>query len=400
MEIKLSLFLLLSLTLGNATAQENEPLLRSKADQLFDKSDHNSDGVVTKDEFKRPLLFILIDKNHDNVITREEAKAYYEKKESRRNSLMRKLLAPNLDKLNIKIHLDIPYKKIGGEKTADLSLDIYCPPSTKKVPVMVYVHGGAWKKGDKYSTGNKVPFFTGEDFIFISINYRLLPYGRHPNNVQDVADALSFVHDHISEYGGDPDSIFLMGHSAGAHLVALAATDGRKLKNSGKNLSIIKGVIELDTAALHIPKLMEINPRFYKPLFGDDPAVLKDMSPFFHVAPSKRIPPFLLIHAGNKSTNMQQADNFAAILLKAGTRVEVFAASDKTHGSLNRELGTDGDKPTLKIMDFIESIMKKEASPEKSLPADANRSKLDGLSNETDAKIKKSSVNNNSPLKK
>ena len=89
---------------------------------------------------------------------------------------------------------------------------------------MVYVHGGGWKRGDKSRVGEKVEFFTGRGWVFVSVNYRLLPEGAHPANVNDVARALAWVHDHATDYGGDPDRLFLMGHSAGAHLAALVAT--------------------------------------------------------------------------------------------------------------------------------------------------------------------------------
>ena len=103
-------------------------------------------------------------------------------------------------------------------------LDIYHPKKTKDAPVMVYIHGGGWRRGDKDRVGEKAVFFNSKGWVFISANYRLLPEGRHPNNVDDVAKAIAWTHDNIKKYGGDPEEIFIMGHSAGAHLAALVVT--------------------------------------------------------------------------------------------------------------------------------------------------------------------------------
>jgi acetyl esterase/lipase len=103
-------------------------------------------------------------------------------------------------------------------------LDLYLPDAPSKAPVMVYIHGGGWAKGDKAAVGLKPAFFNGKGWIFVSVNYRLLPEGKHPANVGDVALALAKVHDQVAEKGGDPGKLFVMGHSAGAHLAALVAT--------------------------------------------------------------------------------------------------------------------------------------------------------------------------------
>src|SRR5205823_5671892 len=100
-----------------------------------------------------------------------------------------------------------------------------------------FVHGGAWRNGDKsgilgvYSALGR--FLVRHGLGAVIINYRLSPAVRHPAHVQDVAKAFAWTHKNIARYGGRPDQIFLCGHSAGGHLVALLATDPTYLKAEG-----------------------------------------------------------------------------------------------------------------------------------------------------------------------
>ena len=164
----------------------------------------------------------------------------------------------------IKISRNISYDHIDGVDPKLLSLDIYTSRRAKRNParpVVAMIHGGGWRRGDKANRPMwqfKAPHFVGNGFVYVSINYRLSSKPddpKHPAHVRDVAKALAWLSDHVAEYGGDPDRMFVMGHSAGAHLAALVSTDHRRLKEEGKDLSIIKGTICLDTAASDIPRL-------------------------------------------------------------------------------------------------------------------------------------------------
>ena len=146
-----------------------------------------------------------------------------------------------------------------GVEAKSHSLDVYAPKDAKHAPVIIFIHGGGWRNGDKSNPGvgsQPAAHFCAEGFVFVSINYRLTPAGKHPANIQDVAKAVAWVHDHIAEHGGDPAQINIMGHSAGAHLTALVATDETRLKAEGKPLSILKRAILLDTAAYDIPRYL------------------------------------------------------------------------------------------------------------------------------------------------
>jgi acetyl esterase/lipase len=267
-----------------------------------------------------------------------------------------------------KMHLDICY---AGENAANIKLqglDIYTVENASNLPVMAYIHGGGWRKGDKNRVHNKIDFFIKEGFIFVSINYRLSPAVMHPVHVQDVAKAVAWIHKNIREYGGDPDRIFTMGHSAGAHLAALVSIDDRRLKAEGASLKMLKGTVLLDGAGYDIPKIVEARgllSDIYKGAFGEDPEKLKDASPITHVAAGRNIPPFLIIHAGQREMSEMQSKNLEAALKKAGGEALVVAAPGKTHGTLNQHLGKPGDKPTKSVREFLRKYNKKKTPPAK-----------------------------------
>ncbi|MGA1355049.1 MAG: alpha/beta hydrolase, partial [Candidatus Limnocylindrus sp.] len=166
-----------------------------------------------------------------------------------------------------------------------------------------------------------------EGFVLVSVNYRLTPAGRHPANIQDVAKAVAWVHDHIAEHGGDPAQMSIMGHSAGAHLASLVAADERWLKAEGKSLDILKRSVLLDTAAYDIPRFIKeftgdrqgpLMKELYVSAFGDTEAAWRDASPQLHLAPDKHTPPMLIFYTGSRMAAQTLAPAFAEALTKVG----------------------------------------------------------------------------------
>jgi arylformamidase len=236
------------------------------------------------------------------------------------------------------------------------SLDWYAVETEKPAPLVVYVHGGGWQIGDKSRVQEKPGFFNGKGYHFVSANYRLLPEGRHPVNVEDVARALAWVHDHAAAMGADPGRIFLMGHSAGAHLVSLVSTDERYLEALGKDLSLIRGVVEIDTNGLDLALLLPNPPDLYLDVFGTDRDMWEDASPARHIEPGKNIPPFLLIVANRNPSKRFQARRFQERLKEAGIWSAILEADEKTHATANRDIGKAGDFYTEVIHRFLQAV--------------------------------------------
>jgi arylformamidase len=270
---------------------------------------------------------------------------------------------------NIEITRNIQYAVRENTNSNLTALDIYAPKTAKNAPVMIMIHGGGWRNGDKQNRGlnnNKVPFFSENGFIYVSINYRLSPAIQHPGHIEDVAEAVAWVHDNIGKYGGDKNKIFVMGHSAGAHLAALVATDERRLKKHKKDLSAIKGVILLDGAGYDIPTQMK-GLSFFGGLLGDmyenaftkDEAVQKDASPFYHIAKGKNIPPFLIFTAGGRIASVNQSKKMVEAMQKAGIQAETIDDIAKTHGTINSQFGAADEMITKKSKEFLDGILRK-----------------------------------------
>lgn len=258
-----------------------------------------------------------------------------------------------------KVVRDIQYTTQPDSPLRLNQLDIYTPGGKGPHPVLVFIHGGSWVLGDKRNVGNKPEAFTGAGYVFVSINYRLSPAVQHPAHAQDCGAAVAWIHENIAAYGGDPKRIYVMGHSAGAHLAALISTDESYLKAAGCPLSAIRAAIVLDGGGYDIPAMVSSGEPLakgrYERAFGKSEAVWKNASPISHVAKDKQIPPFLLVHAGGRLASRLQADELGSRLKEAGVKAELFDAPNKNHITLNRDIGGKGDETTKAIFAFLEA---------------------------------------------
>ncbi|MBV1959205.1 MAG: alpha/beta hydrolase [Pseudomonadales bacterium] len=230
----------------------------------------------------------------------------------------------------------IPY---GKDKLQ--TFDLYSPKKPQGAPIIFMVHGGAWRFGDKAAVGvvkNKLARWVPKDFIFISVNYRLLPGSDPLEQAGDIATALAYIQKNGGSWGADPGKIILMGHSAGAHLVTLLATSTAIV--SGHDLKPWLGTISIDTAAFDIVALMERDHyRFYDRVFGDDKNYWKSVSPQ-HFLEKPQQPLLAICSTQRKDNPCETAETFARKALMTGMRVEVLKV-DLSHKEANTELGRD-----------------------------------------------------------
>lgn len=365
-KLRSSILLVLALT---STA-----LAQTALTERFAQFDKNGDGKLTREEFPAAKIFDGADGDKDGLLTREEIAAYFRKQQSGTPTPPKPAPEPSTTtapvpaaKVDIVETLNVPYASVEGVDPNLLSLDIHAPKGAKAAPVLIYVHGGYWKAGDKAQKGHLPEFFCQRGFVFVSVNYRLAPAAKHPVLIQDVARSVAWVHDHIAAHGGDPAQIFLTGHSAGAQLVALLGTDAKRLGGMGKPLSILRGVIPLDSAAMDLRDVTAKDRRPdspYRAAFGDEPAAWADASPIVHAQSAESLPPFQIVVAYGPAIANKKAgvDAFAAALRKNGTRAEVVDASSfREHQSLMTEFGAAGDPVSAAVLEFIESVRGGEA---------------------------------------
>ena len=225
------------------------------------------------------------------------------------------LVASPLFAAEPKVYKDIAYAESKHERQ---TLDVYAPAEGKGRPVVVWIHGGGWQAGDKKEVDQKPQAFVGKGYVFVSINYRLLKDNVTIKQMgEDVAKAIRWVHDHAKDYGGDQNTLFVAGHSAGAQLAALVCTDDRYLKAEKLPLSIIKGCVPVDGDTYDVPMQIatveERRSTIYKKKFGDETSQ-KDLSPVTHVAKEKNIPPFLILHVADHPEVKGQSQRLAKAL--------------------------------------------------------------------------------------
>ena len=253
-----------------------------------------------------------------------------------------------------RVQRDVFYSELKSERQ---SLDVYAPTSGGEHPIVVWIHGGGWRQGDKQAVQRKPKAFVERGLVFVSINYRFVPQVTVKEMTGDVAKAIRWARDHARDFGGDPNRIFVMGHSAGAHLAALVCTDERYLQAEGLSLSVIKGCVPVDTAAYDIPKRFEQSGAAKadagKSIFGADEAMHRELSPVAYVGKVKSIPPFLILHVSDRPDSTAQSQAFAKALTQAGVLATLVPGEGKTHGTINSELGLPDDKPTKALFEFV-----------------------------------------------
>jgi arylformamidase len=270
------------------------------------------------------------------------------------------LLASPAFAADSKVRKDIPYADPPNKRQM---LDVYSPADAKDLPIVVFIHGGGWKAGDKSGVQKKPAAFNDKGFVFVSTTYRFHPDVTVKQITGDCAKAIRWAHDHAKEIGGDPQRIIVMGHSAGAHLAALVCTDESYLKAEGLDLSILKGCIPVDVSVYDIPKRLKdggsVAPATFTAIFGETEEAQKAVSPAAHVAKDKHIPAFLILHVASRDDTKAQSTAFAEKLKAAGIWAKVYGAENKTHGTINSELGLPEDKATIEVFSFLEGVLKK-----------------------------------------
>jgi len=253
----------------------------------------------------------------------------------------------------VSTQLDVPYL---NDADRHHTLDVYIP-AKKGAPltVLIHIHGGGWEIGDKSLMKATGLFYASQGVLFVTPNYRLSPAAQHPAHAEDCAAAVAWAFRHAAELGGDSKRIFLSGHSAGAHLAALLATDPSYLQKFGIRPADLAGVIPVDSASYDLTS--DANERlvknFIRNSFGTAPAVLRAASPLHQLSGNKRFPRFLILNTTNRADAAKGAQTFADAFKRAGGEVQFVAVSNHTHSEMATGMYNPADPVGRAILSFL-----------------------------------------------
>ena len=205
---------------------------------------------------------------------------------------------------------DVSYLKVSTVATVESTpkLNVFVPRNSKskRLPVLIFVHGGNWNSGRKGTYDFLGRNFARKGVITVIPDYTLSPNANYDGMAQEVAQAIQWTKNNIIKYNGNPNSIYVTGHSAGGHLVALAVMNPKY----GIDSAAISGIILNDAAGLDMKKYLEETPptatEDYIATWTTIPAKWKDASPIYFL--NKNTPPFL-IYVGDKTYSSIKVGN-------------------------------------------------------------------------------------------
>jgi acetyl esterase/lipase len=258
---------------------------------------------------------------------------------------------PNaIESPRVEVRKDIPYSLAAGRPGNDdakQKLNLFIPrDAAAPSPVFLFVHGGAWRTGDRGLYAPVGQRFARDGILTVVPSYRLAPKVPWPAQAEDTAAALAWTIREIAAHGGDTNRIFIGGHSAGGHLTSLIVMNDRFLKPFGLTPGIVRGVISLSGVYnLDMGDAMAS-------IFGRQRDVRLDASPLFAVrAPS---PPFFISYCEwDYPLLAAQAKVFHGALVKAGVSSQLFFTPKDNHIYEMISLTHDNDETARAVVDFI-----------------------------------------------
>lgn len=195
------------------------------------------------------------------------------------------------------------------------------------LPVFIFFHGGAWAHGNPQDYGFIARNIAPEGYVVVLGGYRLNEEGRYPAMLQDTASVIGWVRENIARYGGDPGSIFLSGHSAGAYNVAQVALDGQWLEEADVPREAIRGVVGLAGPYDFYPFDTDRSRAAFESV-----GAAEESQPVNHTTPDA--PPMLLVHGEEDMTvRIRNSRALEKALRTVGAQVETLYLPGKAHNA-------------------------------------------------------------------
>lgn len=256
---------------------------------------------------------------------------------------------------------DIVY--VPGSAHQKHRLDVYAPKGANGAPVIHFVHGGYWVEGDKdfhaaisALYGSVGTALAKRGVVTVVQSYRLSPEVAIDAILDDVMAALRWTQQHAREHGGDPARLFMMGHSAGGHLVALTGSDDALHRSRGMDPRAVRGYIPLsavwDVAGMHDAHDASWNARVTFPVFGQDRARWAERSPLSRLHAGAQ--PFLVVVGERDYPYMiPQAERARDRLKELGVAAEYRVIPGNDHAAMVLQFGAKGDNVSDVVADFV-----------------------------------------------
>lgn len=233
------------------------------------------------------------------------------------------------------------------------SLDIYLPAGCGQVPVVMWVHGGGWSRGDKSqgSVERKAEWASSLGYALVAVNYRLSTSGSGvtwPDHGEDVASAVAWVQQAGPSLGLEPANLTLLGHSAGGHLVATLGTDPSLLTAAGANAATVACVVALDFSSDLATSAAQA---LIAKAFGDDPEVLEAASPRVQVERNGPPKARFLVGTRGSAQRVAEAQAFVDLINAGGGSAELLDANPYSHNQISSQLGSEEDSLVTPVVD-------------------------------------------------
>src|SRR5262245_55008094 len=251
----------------------------------------------------------------------------------------------------VRVLRDVPYLPGANYAEDQDKLDLHLPEGRSNAPVIVSYYGNQLMGGDKSEDAFIGQRFASAGFVTAVVNYRLSPGVSHPAHIRDAAASFAWVKQHIAEYGGDPNKVFVIGYSAGGYLAALLSTDRRYLAAHNLSPRDIRGTVPV--SAFYWVEKRGVAPDRDKSVWGTSRDVWIDASPAHHLQADA--PPMLILYADrDEDWRRQQNVDVAAAMKAAGqAHVEIAMIADRTHATIWARVGDERDETAERIIRFV-----------------------------------------------
>lgn len=219
-------------------------------------------------------------------------------------------------------------------------------------PVFLFIHGGGLMIGDKKDIALLGHKFASLGYTTVLVNHRLSPGASHPEHINDIAAAFAWVNQNIEQYGGDPQRIFVAGHSSGGYLAMLLASDPRYLLPFSLTPQDIRGVIPV-SGFFFIDRLAPERP---KSVWGENPDKWLAASPPSYT--HKDTPPTLLLYAenDNDARKLESIDLAEQLSALEHPDILIHEIANRNHATIGMYMMTREDDTSDKILAFMRRL--------------------------------------------